>query len=422
MVFTNAFTRTLCRTIATYAEDGHILDRAIPKLIDCQTLISQINFVRDSLKKLSGNISQKAQQAEQRRCLTFLRKKRGDQQNAKDAVKNTEFVGLLKEAVERSFAQTDALDFLFLHDDPEIWGSLLEKKKEEHRCIANDIQFWYDGNIQQFKSMDLISSGHPYPDKWHKMSTRVTIPQANGRTVVFSARSATFNSESHLSIAVSEEGRRSRSNIVRKDCSGADRGNWQQLDVEHVDSLFFEFQSDGKGTADERHGFSAVVLPRQHMKQHQLDQLSQELARDVMGIQKSLQARTKNVDKFRASNSLLALAVKRLTFQTQNEGLAEELLHFIVDCIQRTSLDLQTSEWPELGLKSIRDFGEHCAKQRITAATGQRSLYGVGGSSARGCQSWFARHRSRIFGGVETCRAGCFPSRSVHASCQAASS
>lgn len=322
-------------------------------MIDCQTLISQINFVRDSFKKLSGNISENAQQAEQRRCLTFLRKKRADQQNAKDAVKNTEFVGLLKEAVEHSFAQTDALDFLFLHDDPESWGSLLEKKKEKHRSIANDIQFWYDGNIQQFKGMNLISSGHPYPDKCHKMSTRVTIPQANGLTVVFSANCATFNSESLLS--VSEEGRRSKSNAVRKDFSGADRGNWKQLDVEHVDSLFFEFQSDGKGTADERHGFSAVVLPRQHMEQHQLDQLSQELARDEMGIQKSLlQARTKTVDKFKTSNSLLALAVKRLTFQTQNESMAAELLHFIVDCIQRTSLDLHTAEWPELGLKSIR--------------------------------------------------------------------
>eukprot|EP00434_Breviolum_minutum_P035385 symbB.v1.2.031322.t1/scaffold3625.1/size53071/2 len=364
------------RMIATYAADDHILDRAIPKLMDCQALTSQIRFVRDSFKKLSGNISQNAQQAEQGRCLTFLRMKRVDQKNAKEAVKNMEFLGLLKEAVEHSFAQTDALDFLFLHDDPKVWTSLLEKKKDEHRRIANDIQFWHDGNIQQFKGKDLISSGHPYPDKCHKMSTRVTIPQANGLTVVFSARSATFNSNSHLSIAVSEEGRRSRSNIVRQDCSGADRDNWKQLDVEHVDSLFFEFQSDGKGTADERHGFSAVVLPRQHMKQHQLDQLSQELAWDELGIEKSHQTRIKNVHKFRASNSLLALAVKRLTFQTQNESLAQELLHFIVDCIQRTSLDLHTAEWPELGLKSIRTL-VNIVRNKESPQQQAKHLFGV---------------------------------------------
>ena len=275
-----------------------------------------------------------------------------DRKNAKEAVKNKEFVGLLKEAVEHSFAQTDALDFLFLHDDPEVWSSLLDVKKDEHRCIANEIQFWHDGNRQQFKGMNLISSGHPYPDNCHKRSTRVTIPQANGLTVVFGANSATLNFESRLS--VSEEGRRSKSTIVRQDCFGADRGNWKQLDVEHVDSLFFEFQTDGKGTADERHGFSAVVLPRQHMKQHDLDQLSQELALDAMGIEKSHHARTKSVDKLRASNSLLVLAVKRLTFQSQNESMAAELLRLIVDCIQCTSLDLHTAEWPELGLKSIR--------------------------------------------------------------------
>ena len=323
--------------------------------MDCETLASQVNFLQNSFERLSGNISENAQQAEQRRCLTFLRKKRVDQKNAKEAVKNTEFVKLLKEAVEHSFSQTDALDFLFLHDDPEVWSSHLEKKKTEHRRIANDIQFWHVGNNKQFETMELISSGHPYPDKWHKMSTRVTIPQANGLTVVFSARSATLNFESRLSVAaVSEEGRRSRSNQVGQDCFGPDPCNWKQLDVEDVDSLFFDFQTDGKGTADERHGFSAVVLPRQDTKQHQLDQLSQELAGDVLGIQKSLQTRTKNVDKLRASNALLVLAVTRLTFQLQNESLAAELLHFIVDCIQRTSLDLHTAEWPELGLKSIK--------------------------------------------------------------------
>ena len=71
-----------------------------------------------------------------------------DQKNAKATVKNIEFVKLLQKAVVHNFAQTDILDFLFLHNEPEVWRSLLEKKKIEYRCIANNILFWHDGNTQ----------------------------------------------------------------------------------------------------------------------------------------------------------------------------------------------------------------------------------------------------------------------------------
>ena len=192
----------------------------------------------------------------------------------------------------------------------------------------------------------------------------MVIPNAEGLTVVFSPASATLNSKSTLTIApwqsaLGSTSRSSKAASAGEDEScilyGPDKQKWISRDFHGIDALTFTFQTDAAGSAEERFGFTAAVLPMQASKDtDMLGKLGRELESiNALMITNELETREANKSKQRPLFPVLLSVMKEYALAGEVQQAAE-LLHSMLVCLGRSTwLESGDTEIAEsLGLQS----------------------------------------------------------------------
>ncbi|CAE7031676.1 unnamed protein product [Symbiodinium sp. CCMP2592] len=240
------------RTLACYSVDEEVRNRAVNMIVKEGDSALHCDFFKFCIERLASHVLNEAQhQAEKKRCMLFLNSLRQQGDKTEEAFANPAFRHLLLQAAKLEDMQLDLLPFLVLAQDEALLQPLLQKKDELEQ-LTEEIQYWHKSQVTTDKQGDqrflLVSSGHPYQHSMHEV---VAIPGARGLTVVFSSSSATLNSKSSLT-----------STPWRRVFAGRDKQVWEACDFEGTDTLLFTFETDGAGSAEERYGFTAAVLPK----------------------------------------------------------------------------------------------------------------------------------------------------------------
>ncbi|CAE7237950.1 DUS2 [Symbiodinium microadriaticum] len=348
------------RIIAHYASDEDLQNQAVKMIVDNGDISSHMGFFDFCVERLSGHALDASQhQAEKQRCMLFLNTLRD---KAKETFEHQRFRGLLRQAAELDELQHDLLPFLLLARDETLLEPYLQKKDELEQ-LTEEIQYWHKSQApadnQGAQRLLLVSSGHPYQ---HSMQEIVAVPNAKGLTVVFSSASSTLNSKSFLTIAPSRSahGSAARSSKMAASAegshefSGTDRQRWTACDFDGTDSLLFSFETDGAGSAEERYGFMAAVLPMQTDKDaDMLGKVTAELESNALMINDELATREVNKSKQTALFPVLLSVMKAYAFSGDSQHAAE-LLHSVLACLGRSTwLSGHTEVAESLGLQSV---------------------------------------------------------------------
>ncbi|CAE7809014.1 unnamed protein product [Symbiodinium sp. CCMP2456] len=347
------------RTVARYTVDEKLQNHAVNMVVVKGDISWHCDFLGFCIERLSSNGLNGAQyQAEKRRCMLFLSDLRQLGDKTKDTFANLRFRELLLQAAELEDMQLDLLPFLVLARDEALLQPLLLKKEElEH--LTEEIQYWHRMDDQGDQQPIFVSSGHPYQEGMQEV---VSLPNVKGLTVMFSPVSATLNSKSSLTIAPSPSSHVSRrssraassAEAAREFC-GSDKERWTTCDFDGTDTLIFTFETDGEGSAEERRGFTAAVVPIQYGQDvEMLSKVTTDLESTALVISAELEIREAKKRKQRPLFPALVSVVKEYSFSGDVQRAAE-LLQSVLVCLGRsTRLEFGNTEVTEsLGLPSV---------------------------------------------------------------------
>ncbi|CAE7836556.1 unnamed protein product [Symbiodinium necroappetens] len=342
-------------TLACYSVDADVQNRAVNMVVKEGNMSLLCDFFEFCMKRLSSHVLNEAQrQAEKKRCMMFLNSLRQQGDKTEEVFANAAFRELLLQAAKLEDMQLDLLPFLVLARDEALLQPLLQKK-EELEQLTEEIQYWHKSQTTAEKEADqrvlFVSSGHPYQQSMREI---VAVPGAKGLTVVFSSASATLNSKSSLTItpcqpsrgSISRRASRTASAEGSRVFSGRDQQVWTACDFEGTEALLFTFDTDAAGSAEERYGFTAAVLPMQADKNSEkLGDLAAELEAKALLISHELETREANKGKQTRLFRVLLSIMKGYAFSGGVQQAAE-LLHFVL-------VSLGRSTWLELGNKEV---------------------------------------------------------------------
>ncbi|CAE7237955.1 unnamed protein product [Symbiodinium microadriaticum] len=340
------------RTLACYSVDEDVRNRAVNMIVKEGDISLLCDFFEFCMKRLSSHVLNEAQhQAEKKRCMSLLNSLRQQGDKTEEVFANPAFRALLLQAAKLEDMQLDLLPFLVLAQDEALLQPVLQKK-EELEQLTEEIQYWHKSQTRAGKEADqrvlFVSSGHPYQQSMHEI---VAVPGAKGLTVVFSSASATLNSKSSLTITPwrpvrGSTSRRASSAEGSRVFSGRDQQVWTACDFEGTEALLFAFETDAAGSAEERYGFTAAVLPKQTDKDSEIPgNLAAELEAKALLISHELETREANKSKQTHLFRVLLSTMKVCAFSGGVQQAAE-LLHSVLACLGR-------STWLELGNKEV---------------------------------------------------------------------
>ncbi|CAE7031671.1 DUS2 [Symbiodinium sp. CCMP2592] len=331
--------------VAFYASDESIQNQALEMLVGTADVDFHLQFFGFCLQRLTSHALNEVQrQAEKKRCMLFLNSLRQHGDASKKAFAHPEFLALLRKVAELDEMQHDLLPFLLLARDEILLEPLLQQKEELERLTV-EIQHWHKSQITMDDQGDqqpiFVSSGHPYQ---HSMQEVVAIPNAKGLTVVFSPASATLNSKSLLRITPSQSvrGSAARSSGTAaagevREFYGSDKQRWTVCDFAGTECLIFTFETDGAGSAEERYGFTAAILPTQSgIDREKLGKLSTDLESTALMISNELETREANKSKQRPLFVVLLSVMKEYAFSGDSQQAAK-LLHSVLTCLGRST-------------------------------------------------------------------------------------
>ena len=370
--------------VAYYASDESIQNQAVEMLVGSADVDFHLQFFGFCLQRLTRHALNEAQrQAEKKRCMLFLNNLRQHGYASKKAFAHPEFLALLRKVAELDEMQHDLLPFLLLARDETLLEPLLQQREElEHLTL--EIQHWHKSQITMDDQGDqqpiFVSSGHPYQQSMQEI---VAIPNAKGLTVVFSPASATLNSKSLLRITPSRSvhGSTARSSGTAapeeaKEFCGSDKQRWTVCDFAGANALTFTFETDGAGSAEERYGFTAAILPMQSgINTEMLDKLSTDLESTALMISNELEAREANKSKQRPLFVVLLSVMKEYAFSGDSKQAAK-LLHSVLACLGRstwlTGGQTEALVAENLGLHSVASLVQQATEPAAPSASPRR--------------------------------------------------
>ena len=361
----------------------------------------RLEFFEYCLEQISSGVTCNPS-ADERRCIAFLKTFWKHRDKVEEALADDRFRQLLQRAAQMDKLLEHLLPFMCLNGaNPENAQNALLKpflgKKDELESLTDDIQYWYESQVMK-KRLCVVSSGHPYE---RPMNETVFIPQATGLAVIFASASGTLNNQSSLTIeptAVKDgavaffappkapllgtpystsypplpplpapavpaalgaptfvpsptapgppgQSRPSRPPKASKDARtfagspGSDA--WTACDFPGANVLDFSFRTDAAGSAKERRGFSAAVVPLEEIQDAERKALSQELSSNMAMIMEMLKTLEDNRKKQAMLLDVLLSFMKTCAAFGENQRAAE-FLHVVLRALAR-------SPWMRLG-------------------------------------------------------------------------